>query len=90
MTEPDLSTPDKDFDPATDPEFDGGAPESAAEPEPTPEPEDEPDPKYDPETQVITEDGKVQDMPSGAWTAALTPAGNLRRKKGLLVLAPEG
>lgn len=44
------------------------------------------EPTYDPDTQVITEDGEVRDMPTGQWTAAVTDGGNLRRSKGLLVL----
>lgn len=85
MTEPDLYAPDEDAVSLGEPVA-ADEPEAVVEPEP--EPEDEADPKYDPNTQVITEDGKVQDMPTGSWSAALTPAGNLRRKKGLLVLAP--
>lgn len=52
-----------------------------------PEPEDEPDPQYDPETQIMGADGEVKAMPSGEWSAATTPSGNLKRSKGLLVEA---
>lgn len=84
MTEPDLALPDETPS-GLIPEAQGV---DLTAPEPEPEPVDEPDPQYDPETQVMTEDGEVRPMPTGAWTAALTPSGNLRRKKGLLVLAP--